>query len=61
MYAIYCLSGSLMYAAAESEDEIVDETVPQSPMKNQTTRSKYRTIIIPEAIKCSDSEDELPR
>ena len=47
-------------AAAESEDEIVDGTVPQSPMKNRT-RIKSRKVVIPEALTCSDSEDELPR
>ncbi len=46
--------------AAESEDEIVDGTVPQSPMKNRT-RIKSRKVVIPEALTCSDSEDELPR
>ncbi len=36
------------YAAAESEDELVFETVPQSPMTNQT-RSKSRKVIITDA------------
>jgi hypothetical protein len=40
--------------------EIVDETVLQSPMKNQT-RNKSRKVVIPEALVCSDSEDDLPR
>ncbi len=47
-------------AAAESEEEIMDETIQQSPMENQT-RSKSRMVILPEAFMCSDSEDEPPR
>jgi hypothetical protein len=34
------------YAAAESEDEIAIETIPQSPMANQT-RSTSRKLIVP--------------
>ncbi len=45
-------------AAAESGDDIVEEKIPPSPMKNRT-RSKSRTVIVPEAPMCSDSEDEL--
>ncbi len=33
------------YAAAESEDEIVFETIPQAPMTNQT-RSKSPKVIV---------------
>ena len=46
--------------AAESEEEIVAETVQPSPMKHQT-RSKSRKVVLPEPLMCSDSEDELPR
>ncbi len=44
-------------AAAESEEEIVDKTIPPSPMKNQT-RSKSRRVVMPEPMMPSDSEDE---
>ncbi len=47
------------YAAAESNDEIVDKTIPQSPIKNRTW-SKSRKLNVPEALMCSGSEDELP-
>ncbi len=36
-------------SAAESDEEIVDETIPQSQMKNRT-RSKSRKVIVPEAL-----------
>ena len=48
------------HAAAESEDEIVDETIPPSPGKVRT-RSKARKVIIPAPVMCSDSEDEEHR
>ena len=44
-------------AAAESDDDIVEETVSPSQMKNQT-RSKARKVTIPVPIMCADSEDE---
>ncbi len=46
-------------AAAESDDDIMDETILQSPVKNRT-RSKSRKVGVHEALMCSDSEDELP-
>ncbi len=46
--------------AAESEDEIVFETIPHSPMTNGT-KSKSRKVLIPDALMYSDPEDELPR
>ena len=49
-------SDSDVCAAAESEDEFVDETVQPCPM-----RSKSRKVVIPEALMCSDAKDELPR
>ena len=48
------------YAAVESEEEIVDETVRPSLMKMRT-RSKTRQPVIPDSIICSDTEDEEPR
>jgi hypothetical protein len=42
-------------AAAESEDELVFETIPQSPMTNQS-KSKSRKVIIFDALMSSDSE-----
>jgi hypothetical protein len=45
---------------AESEDEIVDETIRPSPTKMRT-RSKTRKPVIPESIMCSDPEDDEPR
>ncbi len=49
-------------AAAESDEEIVNETILQSPMKIQTRCKSYQ-VILPEAfqVTCSDSEDEPPR
>ncbi len=47
-------------AAAESEEEIVDETVPQSQLKNRIS-SKSRKVIVPKALLCSEFEEELPR
>ncbi len=46
------------YKAAESVDEIVFETIPQSPMTNWT-RSKSQKVIIPDALMCSDSEESV--
>ncbi len=43
--------------AAGSDEEIVDETLRQSPMKN-LTRSKSRKVVEPEQLLLSDSEDE---
>ena len=43
--------------AAESDEEIVDETLRQSQMKNRT-RSKSRKVIVPEPLIPSDSEDD---
>ena len=49
------------HARTESEDEIVDESLRPSPTKMRT-RSKTRKPVIPEAIMCSDTqEDEEPR
>ena len=42
------------HAAAESEDDIVEETVTPSPTKIRT-RSKDRKVIIPAPVMCSDS------
>ena len=47
-------------AAAESEEDIVDEIVQPSQMKHRT-RNKSRRVALPEPLTCSDSEDELPR
>ncbi len=46
--------------AAESDEEIVDETIRQSPMKNRT-RSKSRKVVVPEPLLPSESEDEKHR
>ena len=46
--------------AAKSDDEIVDETVSPSLMMNQT-KSKARKVVRPEALMCSDTEDEISR
>jgi hypothetical protein len=43
--------------APESDEEIVDETLCESPMKN-CTRSKSRKVIVPEPLIPSDSEDD---
>ncbi len=43
-----------------SDEEILDETLHQSQMKNQT-RSKSRKVVVPEPLLPSDSEDEDPR
>ena len=47
-------------AAAESDDEIAGETVAPSPMKDRT-RSKSRKVVIPDALMCSDTEEEFSR
>ena len=47
-------------AAAESEEEIVNETVQPSPMKSQT-RSKSQQVVLPDPLMYSDCEDESPR
>jgi hypothetical protein len=47
-------------AAAESDEEIVDETIRQSPMKNRT-RSKSLKVFVPEPLLPSDSEDKESR
>ncbi len=46
--------------APESDEEIVDEKLCQSPMKN-CTRSKSRKVIVPEPLIPSDSEDNVCR
>ena len=46
--------------AAESDEEIVDETLRQSPMKNSTS-SKSRKVVVPEPLQLSYSEDEEHR
>ena len=46
--------------APESDEEIVDETLYQSPMKNRT-RSKSQKVIVPEPLIPSDSEDDVCR
>ena len=46
--------------APESDEEIVDETLCQSPMKN-STMSKSRKVVVPEPLIPSDSEDEEHR
>ena len=50
------------FAAAEPEDDIVDETASPSPMKN-STRSKSKKVIIPDLspVMYSDPEVEEPR
>jgi hypothetical protein len=45
---------------AESDEDIVDETLQQSPIKN-STRSKSRKVVVPEPLLLSDSEDEEHR
>jgi hypothetical protein len=52
------------YAAAESEDEQVFQTIPHSPMINQTrskSPSQRLAPTVPDAILSSASEDKLPR
>ena len=44
--------------APESDEEIVDETLCQSPMKNSTRRNS-RKVIVPELLMPSDSEDDV--
>jgi hypothetical protein len=44
--------------APESVEEIVDETLYQSPMKNRT-RSKSRKVVVPEPLIPSYSKDEV--
>ncbi len=46
--------------APESDEEIVDETHYQSPMKNRT-RSKSRKVVVPEPLIPSFSEDDVCR
>ncbi len=46
--------------APESDEEVVDETFYQSPMKNRTM-SKSRKVVVPEPLIPSDSEDEEHR
>ncbi len=46
--------------APKSEEEIVDETLYQSPMKN-STRSKSQKVVVSEPLIPSDSEDEEHR
>ena len=48
------------HVQAESEEEVVDETIRPSPTKMRT-RSKTLKPVIPEAIICSDTEDDEPR
>ena len=43
--------------APESDEEVVDETLYQSPMKN-STRSKSRKVVVPDPLIPSDSEDD---
>ena len=47
--------------AVESECSIVDETVRSSPMKMRTRSKARRVYVEPEAIMCSDVEDDEPR
>ena len=54
------MSVSGLGAAAESDKEIVDETLRQSLMKN-STRSKSQKVIVPEPLIPSDSEDDVCR
>ena len=44
------------YVAAESDEEIVDETLRLSPMKNSTS-SKSQKVVVPEPLLPTDSED----
>ncbi len=48
--------------APESDEEVVDETLYQSPMKNHTM-SKSRKVVVPEPLIPSDSkvEEHLPQ
>ena len=48
------------YAAAEPEDDIVDETISPSPKKIRT-RSNTQKVNFPDPAICSDPEDEEPR
>ncbi len=47
-------------SAAELDEESVDETFHQSPIKN-CTRSRSRKVVVPEPLLLSDSEDEEHR
>ena len=47
--------------AVESECSIVDETVRSSPMMMRTRSKARRVYVEPEAIMCSDVEDNEPR
>jgi hypothetical protein len=47
-------------AAAESDEEIVGETIQPSLIKKRI-RSKSRKIVVPEPLLPSDSEEEEPR
>ena len=49
------------YAAAELEDDTVDETVSPSPKKMLTRSNGRKVLKIPDALICSDPEDEEPR
>ena len=51
------------YAAVESEDEIVDETVCPSPiiMRTRSKTQHCQQTVIPDSIMCSDTEDDEPR
>jgi hypothetical protein len=50
----------MIYFIRESDEEVVDEMLYQSPMKN-STRSKSRKVVVPEPLILSDSEDEEDR
>ncbi len=47
-------------SAPESDEEVVDEMLYQSPMKNHTM-GKSRKVVVPEPLTSSDSEDEEHR
>ncbi len=46
-------------AAAESDEEIVNETLHQNLVKN-STRNKSQKVVVPEPLLPTDSEDEGP-
>ena len=49
------------YASVESECDIVDETVRPSPMKMRTRSKSRSSIVVPESIMCSDTENDERR
>ncbi len=46
--------------APESDEEVVDEILCQSPMKNHTMSKSWK-VVVPEQLISSDSEDDVSR